>query len=292
VKYYWPNERSNIDGWIIGSYLWILLGILLGATSIRRKKASGAASYFRLRFGNFINYCLMLVIAFIIIHRTNLNIIRADGFYKFCFSLDVAAEGVIRNETSFSMEDRLKNAYMIRLNSIPFYQKSLTYAPQEKVYLNGAGRNFLELVKYRDQLERAKILQPQPDAFRSQAMESILRLDIDKVLERTEINRVNQAVNDILKVPLEQWNKFSSRDIFRCCYAVIMRSYQLDPENLERIIALARVFRFWGQVEHDKTRFETALKIYQLAKKASPLNTNTRKEEEETIRTLEQFKFR
>ncbi|MFC1524878.1 O-antigen ligase family protein [Planctomycetota bacterium] len=297
ITMYWPNERSNIDGWIIGTYLWVLLGVVLGATSISRKNILQKSSskrviqvQFKLRFSNFINYSLMLIIVFIVIAKSNLSIIRADGFYKFCFSLDVAAESVVKNPTRLSQQERLKNAYMIRINSIPFYQKALLLAPHEKVYLNGAGRNFLELVKYRESLERAKILPQHPRLLQSAAMEGILHLDPTNALEKIEKARVEKAVNEILLLPIEQWNKFSRQDLFLCCYAVIMRSYQLDPTNLERIVALARVFRFWGQVERDKTKFEMALKAYQLAKAASPFNTSILKEEEDTMRSLGQFK--
>jgi hypothetical protein len=47
----------------------------------------------------------------------------------------------------------------------------------------------------------------------------------------------------------------------------------LDVNNFERIIAMIRIYRYWGDLDKDITKFKKGLELCSEAKKVSPLNT-------------------
>ncbi|MBI4711858.1 MAG: O-antigen ligase family protein [Planctomycetes bacterium] len=264
VTYYWPDERTNVDYYIIGSYVWLLAGILCGALALpsngnsRERKTDW-------RFGNSLIYLTLILGAVIIIYITNLNPIRADGAYKFCFSYDMGAERFIRNNPRPSKEDA-SNAFNTRLASIPFYLTTLRLAPKEKTYLNGAARNFLEMAKL-DQM-RSGGNRPPDERPKLNGMPTI-----------KEITRIEIPVSEGIPQPHKSlFAKFTHIDFFYCSLSCISDAYRLEPNNFERIMGMIRIYRYWGQLTGDITKYQEALELCRLAMAASPVNPSVTRE--------------
>lgn len=264
VTYYWPDERTNVDYYIIGSYVWLLAGILCGALALpsngnsRERKTDW-------RFGNSLIYLTLILGAVIIIYITNLNPIRADGAYKFCFSYDMGAERFIRNNPRPSKEDA-SNAFNTRLASIPFYLTTLRLAPKEKTYLNGAARNFLEMAKL-DQM-RSGGNRPPDERPKLNGMPTI-----------KEITRIEIPVSEGIPQPHKSlFAKFTHIDFFYCSLSCISDAYRLEPNNFERIMGMIRIYRYWGQLTGDISKYQEALELCRLAMAASPLNPGVTRE--------------
>ncbi|MEW6026488.1 MAG: O-antigen ligase family protein [Planctomycetota bacterium] len=257
VRRYWPDDTSNTDLLMIYSWLWIAAGILVGALSLPRKDKP-------VRFWTFSNVLIGLVIfttILFIVANKNLSVLRADGFYKFCFSYDQSAEEVAR-------QGKKDDAFQIRLMCIKHFQSALKFAPDERAYLNGAGRNFLEL---------AKIAIAKSQENNNTASPPKLR-DVPSIRELVETDFIKREANNRL------YSDYNYRDFAICSFACIQRAYELDPKNYERIIALIRIYRYLADIDRDKTFIERAIKLCDEARKASPLNDKTGEE----LRELEQ----
>lgn len=258
VRRYWPDDTSDTDMLMIYSWLWILEGIIVGALSLPRKEKP-------IRFWTFSNVLVGLVISTVIIYiiaDKNLAVLRADGFYKFCFSYDQSAEDSMR-------QGKKDEAYQIRLMCIRHFQNALKFSPDERAYLNGAGRNFLELAKIAMDRNRGNNIQP-PNKLR--IVPSIKELVEGDFVKRDASNR--------------WYTDYNYHDFAVCSFSCIRRAYELDPKNYERIIALIRIYRYLGDMERDIAKIDQALKLCDEALKASPLNTKTNDE----IRELQQRK--
>jgi len=258
VRRYWPDDTSDTDLLMIYSWLWILEGIIVGALSLPRKEKP-------VRFWTFSNVLIGLVISTVVLYiiaGKNLAVLRADGFYKFCFSYDQSAEESMR-------QGKKDEAYQIRLMCIRHFQNALKFSPDERAYLNGAGRNFLELAKIAMDRNRENNIQP-PNKLRS--VPSIKELVDGDFVKRDASNR--------------WYTDYNFHDFAVCSFSCIRRAYELDPKNYERIIALIRIYRYLGDMERDISKIDQALKLCDEALKASPLNTKTNDE----IRELQQRK--
>ncbi|MFH1231430.1 MAG: hypothetical protein V1709_08040 [Planctomycetota bacterium] len=144
---------------------------------------------------------------------------------------------------------------------IKHFQNALKYAPNERAYLNGSGRNFLELSKLasqRNQNANNKILTP-------------------------------PSIKEIIEINGERFVNFSQRDFFLCSASCIQRAYELDLNNFERIIAMIRIYRYWGNLDRDMTKLTKALELCNGARKASPLNTKVDDEIRELQRLIKQL---
>ncbi|MDI6733109.1 MAG: O-antigen ligase family protein, partial [Planctomycetota bacterium] len=245
VRKYWPDDTTNTDALIIYSWLWILTGIIVGTLSLKR-----AIKPLKLwNFSNVLLWLVMLIAVVWIISSSNLALLRADGFYKFCFSYDMSAEEAMR-------QGARERAYEIRLACIKYFQNALMFAPKERAYLNGAGRNFLELAK------------------------------LVLMLKKETANKLSQppSEDEMIQMEHSRYRDFSQRDFALCSFSCIKRAWELDPNNFERIIALIRIYRYWGDLDRDITKFQEARRLCDLARKASPQNTKT----DDEIRELEQ----
>jgi hypothetical protein len=277
VRRYWPDDSTDTDRLMIYSWLWIMAGIVAGALSLSRREKPE-------KLWNFSNVLVGLVMAAIIlfiITDKNLAILRADGFYKFCYSYDQSAEEAIRSgersagaamqagkqdEAIKIRQTKRDESFQIRLACIRYFQSTLNFAPNERAYLNGAGRNFLELAKIAISRDRENNVTP------------INKIgNVPTVKELVESNMVKRDGNGRF------YTEYSSRDFAVCSFACIERAYKLDPKNFERIIALIRIYRYLGEIDGDKTFIERALALCNEARKASPLNTKT----DEEIRELQ-----
>jgi len=261
VRRYWPDDTTNTDMLMIYSWLWILAGIVVGALSLGRKEKP-------VRFWTFSNVLaglVMFTVVFYIIANKNLSVLRADGFYKFCFSYDQSAEEVIR-------QGKKDEAFQIRLMCIKHFQNALKFSPDERAYLNGAGRNFLELAK----LARDRSLENNthtPNKLR--AVPSIKELVEGDFVKRESNNRL--------------YTDYNYHDFAICSFSCIQRAYELDPKNYERIIALIRIYRYLGDMERDIAKIESALKLCDEARKASPQNDKTDDEIKQLMQRKEAF---
>ncbi|MFH0888811.1 MAG: O-antigen ligase family protein [Planctomycetota bacterium] len=247
VKKYWPDDTTNTDTLIIYSWLWILAGIIIGAFSLRREEKPVKFCY----FSNVLIGSVMLITVSFVIIKSNLFPLRADGFYKFCFSYDISAEEFLRT-------GKMEESYRTRVACIRNFQNALKYAPDERAYLNGSGRNFLELSKLasqRNQNVANRLLAP-------------------------------PSIKEIVEFNLERFNNFSSRDFFLCSASCIQKAYELDLNNFERIIALIRIYRYWGELDKDTTKFTKGLELCNEAKRTSPLNTKVTDEIRELQRLI------
>jgi len=258
VRRYWPDDTSDTDLLMIYSWFWILEGIIVGALSLPRKEKP-------IRFWTFSNVLVGLVIstvAFYIIADKNLAVLRADGFYKFCFSYDQSAEDVLR-------QGKKDEAYQIRLLCIKHFQSALKFAPDERAYLNGSGRNFLELAKLSMDRGRENNIYPPNKLHKVPSIKELVEGDFVK---RDASNR--------------PYTDYNFHDFAISSFSCIQRAYELDPKNYERILALIRIYRYLGDMERNIARIDNALKLCDEALKASPLNTKTNDE----IRELKQRK--
>ncbi|MEK7309464.1 MAG: O-antigen ligase family protein [Planctomycetota bacterium] len=280
VKRYWPDDTSDTDLLMIYSWFWILEGIIVGALSLPRKEKT-------IRFWTFSNVLAGLVIStvvVVIIANKNLTVLRADGFYKFCFSYDQSAEEVIRtgdrnaekamqagkqDEALQIRQAKREESFQIRLMCIGHFQNALKFSPDERAYLNGAGRNFLELAKLASMRNQGNNTTT-PDKLRN--VPSIKELVEGDFVKRDASNR--------------PYTDYSFHDFAVCSFSCIQRAYELDPKNYERIIALVRIYRYLGDMDRDIAKIDRALKLCAEALKASPLNTKTNEE----IRELQQRK--
>jgi len=126
VRRYWPDDSSNTDIMMVYTWVWFLLGLIIGALSIRdNRKPTKWGNHEGIMAG-----IITLAAAGFIIITVNLPVLRADGFYKFCFSYDQSAEEVIRTgdrmandamsagkqeEASKIRQTKKDEAYQIRL---------------------------------------------------------------------------------------------------------------------------------------------------------------------------------
>ena len=272
VKRYWPDDSSDTDMLMIYSWLWILEGIIVGALSLPRKEKP-------IRFWTFSNVLVGLVIStavVFIIADKNLAVLRADGFYKFCFSYDQSAEEVMKAGQQ-SFEDAMKagkqdealkirlakreESFQIRLMCIKHFQSALKFAPDERAYLNGAGRNFLELAKLAGMRNQENNSHP-PSKLRN--VPSIKELVEGDFVKRDATNR--------------PYTDYNYHDFAVCSFSCIQRAYELDSKNYERIIALIRIYRYLSDMDRDIAKIDRALKLCDEARKASPFNTKTDEE--------------
>ncbi len=252
VKYYWPDDTTNTNLLMIYSWVWFLIGLVIGALSIRDARKTA-------KWGNpegVMAGIITIAAALFVIITVNLPVLRADGFYKFCFSYDQSAEQSM-------YQGKKDEAYQIRLMCIKHFQNALKFAPDERAYLNGSGRNFLELAK----------------------LVMVLKKDNQPVNKLA----TPPIIKELAEIDKSQFNDFSSRDFAFCSYACIQRAYELDPNNYERIIALIRISRYMGDITQDKTFIEKALKLCDQARKASPQNTKTDDEIQQLNKRLEAF---
>lgn len=261
VKKYWPDDTTNTDILIIYSWLWILAGIIIGAFSLRREEKPVKFCY----FSNVLIGLVMLITVFLVIIKSNLYPLRADGFYKFCFSYDDSAEKFLRNG-KMKESDRMEASYQTRLACIRNFQNALKYAPDGPAYLNGSGRNFLELSKLVSQQHQNvanKLLTPP-------SIEEIINKEFVRKDERGMLV-----------------TNFTQRDFLLCSASCIQRAYELDVNNFERIIAMIRIYRYWGELDRDVTKFTKGIKLCDEARKASPLNTKVDDEIRELQRLIQ-----
>jgi tetratricopeptide (TPR) repeat protein len=192
----------------------------------------------------------MLVV--FIIAESNLAMLRADGFYKFCFSYDTSAE-------EFNKRGEKEAAYQTRLACARYFQNALRYAPGERAYLNGSGRNFLELSKMIGERIRSGIIKEPPK---------------NKLKELP-------TIKELIEIDWHRIRDFSPRDFLVCSASCIQKAYELDPKNFERIIAMIRIYRYWGDLDRDISKYEKGLVLCDEARKASPLNEKTDEEKRE-----------
>ncbi|MEW6026041.1 MAG: O-antigen ligase family protein [Planctomycetota bacterium] len=256
VRRYWPDNTTDTDLLMIYSWGWFLLGFIIGALSIRNSRKP-------VKWGNpetVMAGIIALAVAFFVVINVNLPVLRADGFYKFCFSYDQSAEEVAR-------QGKRDDAYQIRLMCIRYFQNALRFAPDERAYLNGAGRNFLELAKLSIVRSQENDIDTPNKLHTVPTIKEIIETDF---VRRDDNNRL--------------YSDYTYRDFAVLSYTCIQRAYELDPRNYERIIALIRVHRYLGDIDRDKTFLEKALKLCDEARKASPRNTKT----DEEIRELQQ----
>ncbi|MBI5779878.1 MAG: O-antigen ligase family protein [Planctomycetes bacterium] len=250
VRRYWPDDSTNTDLLMIYSWAWFLLGLIIGALSLRDNRKP-------IKWGNpegVMAGIITVAAALFIIITVNLPVLRADGFYKFCFSYDQSAEESVR-------QGKKDEAYQIRLMCIRHFQNALKFAPDERAYLNGSGRNFLELAKLAlDQNANA------PHKLRN--VPSVKELVESDFLKRGADNRL--------------YTDYNYHDFAICSFSCIQRAYELDPNNYERLIALIRIYRYLGDMERDIVKIEKALKLCDEARQASPQNDKT----EDEIREL------
>ncbi|MBI5778459.1 MAG: O-antigen ligase family protein [Planctomycetes bacterium] len=283
VRRYWPDDSTNTDMLMIYSWLWIMAGIVVGALSLSRKERP-------IRIWTFSNVLVGLVIStvvFYIIANKNLSVLRADGFYKFCFSYDQSAEQAVNNgeesakvalkegkenEAVKIRRDKRNEAFQIRLMCIKHFQNALKFAPDERAYLNGAGRNFLELAKLAMDQGREPNANPINKLRNVPSIKDLVEGDF---LKRGPDNRL--------------YTDYTYHDFAICSFSCIQRAYELDRKNYERIIALIRIYRYLGDMERDPTKIEKALKLCDEARKASPLNDKTDDEIKQLMQRKEAF---
>jgi len=281
VSRYWPSDLTNTDLLITYSWIWFLDGLIIGALSLNRSyrlidlfipnddnahqppsqnTTDDLGQVKSGSFGGFMTGFVMLFVGFIFIIN-NLNLLRADGFYKFAFSYDTTTEEWLR-KGNYDM------AFRIRMDCIGYFQKLLSLNPTESAYLNGAGRNFLELAKLKTKLDETS----------NTIMES-------KISNPPEIS-------EIVKMDLKKFDTFSNRDFLMCTVPCIKKAYELNPNNFERIVAMIRVYRYWGELDKDVTKFEKAWEFIKKARKASPLNNKIDDEEQEINRLIANIRKR
>ncbi|MFA5794011.1 MAG: O-antigen ligase family protein [Candidatus Brocadiia bacterium] len=267
VLLYWPNENTDTNAFIQGTYIWLGVGLLLGTFAVKSVEKSGDRL---MKAGNSLIYLLILAGTMVIIVQSNYNPIAADGFYKFCFSYDGGAENLLRNPPKgVSREEVLKKAFETRLMSVPFYINALRLAPDEKAYLNGAGRNFLELSKLRQTL-------PENSPYR----------------RKDERNKLSgpPAIKDLLKLgEVQDFVRFTERDYFMCSAACIEEAYNIEPNNYERILGMVRIYRFWGQMDRDEKKLIQALDYCRDASKVAPLIDTPHRELRDILSTIERM---
>lgn len=283
VRRYWPDDSSDTDIMLIYTWVWFLLGFIIGALSIKDTRKP-------IRWGNpegVMAGMITLTAAMFVIINVNLPVLRADGFYKFCFSYDQSAEEVLRTgkkdayeamnagnqeEASKIRQTKRNEAYQIRLMCIRHFQNALRFAPDERAYLNGSGRNFLELAKLAMDQSRKNDTNP-PNQLK--AMPSIKELTEGDFVKRGADNR--------------PYTDYNYHDFAVCSFSCIQRAYNLDPKNYERIIALIRIYRYLGDMDRDIAKIEKALKLCDEARKASPQNTKTDDEIKDLQQRLKAF---
>ena len=324
---YWPDvtyPMTMLDLLIIGSYLWFLAALPLGALAITRYNIKIYRGPTIVPFSNFLIYLIFLGAGSVIFAETNLKQIRADGAYKFCFSYDNEATILYESLSKRPPGEALQAKQIIfnmRIDSIRYYQQAIKLAPQEKTYLNGAGRNFMELTRLSPSYLPANLKNSSnPNLLEiSERMNSIFSLNVppemktglplseifrwltqqgvisefpDKLTATPDLKELltweqktaqDKTGKNIFAVYNDRPNmfflRFSPRDFIRSCFICIKAAYQLEPDNFERIIALANVYNHWGIFESDMANYqealinyEEALKLYQKATQASPLN--------------------
>jgi len=104
IKRYWPDDTTDTDKLMIYTWVWFLIGLVIGALSIKDSRKPT-------KWGNpegVMAGIITLAAASFIIITVNLPVLRADGFYKFCFSYDQSAE-----ESMY--KNKKDEAYQIRL---------------------------------------------------------------------------------------------------------------------------------------------------------------------------------
>lgn len=284
VRRYWPDDNTDTDLLMIYSWLWILAGIIVGALSLRRKEKPEKLW----AFSNVLAGLIIASVIFYIIADKNLSVLRADAFYKFCYSYDQSAEEAIRageknaaaniqagkpDEATKIRQAKRDESFQIRLACIRYFQKTLNFAPNERAYLNGAGRNFLELAKIAISRDRE-----------SNAATPNKLAETPTIKDIVDANMAKRDGNGRF------YTDYSSRDFAICSLACIRRAYELDPKNFERIIALIRIYRYMGEIDSDKKFIEKALALCDEARKASPLNTKTDDEIRELRMRLQRLK--
>lgn len=285
ITEYWPNMGTDIVQWITGTYLYILFGILLSAFTLSVINKPTEASPLKLMQGssfNIIPYMLLFVIAFGLIYYTNLNPILADGYYKFAYSAD---SEIMKNHTmryqqaggawhNFKMRQQMgkylspdeqkemqqdymeykgwiTEAFKLRIISAIHLHESMDRAPMEPTYLNGAGRNYMEMAR-------------------------LWQISVDDNLITRKPNRLEKipTVSEIIKFKEKDYGQFSQYDYMLCCLAVIKRAYEIEPTNFERLIAMGRVHQYMGTISpilntHRK-HYEDALRFYEEAHRIAP----------------------
>ncbi|MFH1226742.1 MAG: O-antigen ligase family protein [Planctomycetota bacterium] len=267
VQYYWPNENTDTNAFIQGTYVWLGIGLILGAFAVKSAVKSGDAL---MKASNSLLYLLILAVALAVIIKSNYNPIAADGYYKFCFSYDGGAEGLLRNPPpGISREDIVKKAFETRLISVPFYIHALRLAPDEKAYLNGAGRNFLEMSKL-------KQLVPENSTYK--------RKD-----ERNKLTAGLPAMKELLKRDFQDFLRFTEHDYFLCSAACIQDAYDIEPNNYERILGMVRIYRYWGQMDQDESKLIKSLDYCRDASLVAPLIDIPYRESREILASIERL---
>ncbi len=275
MNWYWPDVTYSVDTLdqlIAGSYIYLLAALPIGAFAIIRARATIHPEKTTVLFSNFLIYVILLTGAVILFWETNIKQIQADGAYKFCFSYDTEAMAIQRRRPLQQLTSKEKQIiFNIRIASIPYYQRAIKLAPKEKTYLNGAGRNFMELARITPSSVEGKSIK---DQFKKlPGLDEILNWD-EKTVFSTHDKRTRH------------FNvRLSPRDFIRCCYVCLERGYQLEPANYERIISLAKIYHYWGHLERSTgnpqialSKFESALTLYQEARKVNPRNEDVKKQ--------------
>lgn len=283
VRYYWPNENTDTNTFIIGTYVWLFAGLIIGALAIdSNEKTAGQL----VRFGNSLLYLILFIVVFAVIISSNLNPIRADGYYKFCFSYDGGADQLVRNPPPNMTRDAAnENAYGTRLASIPFYIDSLRFSPTEKNYLNGAGRNFLELTKLQ------QFLPPNSPYKTPRGKNRLTKVPtIQELLKRDANESASKSEEERRNVIKAKFARFTEHDFFLCSVACIEEAYRIEPENYERILSMVRIYRFWGQIEQDEKKLLQALDFCLEANRVAPLHDVPHREIKEIIYYLQNLR--
>ncbi|MBI4835282.1 MAG: O-antigen ligase family protein [Planctomycetes bacterium] len=261
VKFDWPNMETVIVNWIGGTYLYILLGLLMGALSLTgankdaTEKKNTIARFMNTSSFNIIPYGILITAGFILIFLTNLKPILADGFYKFAFSADseitkslvpeymraknlwyqlyyqeatgktLTPDQQKQKESAYKhFKQKLGETLNLRIHSLLQLQKCLKLSPNEPTYLNGMGRHYMELaMRQWDDL----------------AQTGIINMN-ERTNQLSKIPDIHEIINFTGK---DYIDKFTKHDLMLCCRAVIERAYKVEPTNFERLIAMARVYQ-------------------------------------------------
>ena len=122
------------------TYLWFALGLLLGSLKIywstpepvasQHKRTSESRMPLMSASFNAVGYIILGVVAFWLIMASNVNLILADGYYKFSFSADNAAE-------QFRADKEILMKIATRRQLQPHEQKK---------YQSNPGQNILQMI--------------------------------------------------------------------------------------------------------------------------------------------------
>ena len=252
---YPPDKISHNDTFLVISWILILIGLVLGAFALASNKFPEKKCTYRTIIAG-----IAVLLSFLLAtYYTNMNMLRADGFSKVGARYSKDAGDYLR------LFGDLRAAYKTRMDAIPFFQKALKFSPNQRAYLNDCGQNFLELARYGH-------------------YDIQMRQRNDQVIKPP-------TIDEIINSDITLYNNLSPRDFTLYSLACTYRAYQLDPQNVKRLLALVSVNVFWGgYLDKNTDLLNYSMELCRQAEKLSPGNPKIQEETKNILELMTKIK--